>query len=83
MEIAISGCGVTGTATAFFLAKAGHDVTIFEQAAECKPIGAGIMLQPSGQIVVEKNGDCSNRWQNVRNGLGGMVAQLTTGQDIG
>lgn len=81
MEIAISGCGVTGTATAFFLAKAGHDVTIFEQAAECKPIGAGIMLQPSGQIVVEKMGlleslaECSKR-------LGGMVAQLTTGQTL-
>lgn len=56
MKIAISGCGITGAAAAFFLARAGHDVTVFEQAEFCGPVGAGIMLQPSGQRVLERMG---------------------------
>lgn len=81
MRIAISGCGITGTAAAFFLAQAGHEVTIFEQASECKPIGAGIMLQPSGQVVIKEMGlldslaECSQP-------LGGMIAQLTSGRKL-
>ena len=56
MRIAVSGCGIAGAAVAYLLAKSGHRVTIFEQATECKPVGAGIMLQPSGQRVLEQLG---------------------------
>ena len=56
MKIAISGCGITGAAAAYFLAQAGHEVTVFEQAESCGPVGAGIMLQPSGQLVLERMG---------------------------
>jgi len=56
MKIAISGCGIAGTATAILLARDGHDVHIFEQAAECKPVGAGFMLQLPGQLFLKKLG---------------------------
>lgn len=56
MKIAISGCGITGTTAAYFLASAGHDVTVFEQAHQCGPVGAGLMLQSSGQAILEKMG---------------------------
>ena len=56
MNIAVSGCGIAGTAVSHLLASAGHQVTIFEQAAQCQAIGAGIMLQPSGQVVLDRLG---------------------------
>ncbi|PHQ35753.1 FAD-dependent oxidoreductase [Rhodopirellula bahusiensis] len=56
MRIAVSGCGIAGTAVGHLLALAGHEVTIFEQAEQCQAIGAGIMLQPSGQIVLDRLG---------------------------
>lgn len=81
MKIAISGCGITGAATAFFLSKAGFQVTIFEQADKCGPIGAGIMLQPSGQGVLQRMGlldsiaDCSEK-------LFGMTAMRSSGKRL-
>ena len=54
MRIAISGCGIAGSAVAALLARQGHDVTVFEQAEVCRPVGAGIMLQPSGQAVLRQ-----------------------------
>lgn len=56
MRVAVSGCGIAGTAVSHLLATSGHDVTIFEQAAQCQAIGAGIMLQPSGQAVLNRLG---------------------------
>ncbi len=54
MKIGIAGCGITGTAVAAMLAEFGHEITIFEQAPECHPIGAGILLQPSGQQILKR-----------------------------
>lgn len=48
MRIAIAGCGIAGLATAAGLARAGHDVTLYERFAEARPLGAGLLLQPSG-----------------------------------
>ncbi len=47
-KIAIAGAGTTGLATAAFLARDGHDVRMFEQFAHPKPIGSGLLLQPTG-----------------------------------
>ncbi len=47
-RIAITGAGIAGLAAAAFLARNGHDVRIFERFAEPKPIGAGLMIQPTG-----------------------------------
>ncbi|MGI9406706.1 MAG: FAD-dependent oxidoreductase [Hyphomicrobiaceae bacterium] len=47
-DIAIIGAGITGLAAARFLEADGHIVTVFEQFDEPKPLGAGLMLQPTG-----------------------------------
>jgi 2-polyprenyl-6-methoxyphenol hydroxylase-like FAD-dependent oxidoreductase len=52
MRIAIAGFGVGGGALAVALARDGHDVTVYERAADPGPVGAGFLLQPSGQAVL-------------------------------
>ncbi len=56
MRIAIAGFGIGGAIAAVALARDGHDVTVFEQAAALGPIGAGFLLQPSGQDVLASLG---------------------------
>ncbi len=51
-RIGIVGCGVAGQASATFLAECGHDVTVFERFAEPRPLGAGLLLQPTGLAVL-------------------------------
>lgn len=48
LRIAVAGAGTGGLATAAFLAHDGHDVRLFERFSEPRPIGAGLMLQPTG-----------------------------------
>ncbi len=60
-SIGIVGCGVAGPAAAALLARdqgggAGHRVTIFERAAPLRPVGAGLLLQPTGMHVLDKLG---------------------------
>jgi 2-polyprenyl-6-methoxyphenol hydroxylase-like FAD-dependent oxidoreductase len=50
------GFGIAGGTAAFLLARAGHDITIFERAPTLGPVGAGILLQPSGQLVLHRLG---------------------------
>jgi 3-hydroxybenzoate 6-monooxygenase len=45
--ILIAGGGIGGLAAAFVLGRAGHAVTVLEQAAEFGEIGAGIQLGPN------------------------------------
>jgi 2-polyprenyl-6-methoxyphenol hydroxylase-like FAD-dependent oxidoreductase len=52
LQIGIVGCGVAGQAAATFLAECGHDVTVFERFAEPRPLGAGLLLQPTGLAVL-------------------------------
>jgi 2-polyprenyl-6-methoxyphenol hydroxylase-like FAD-dependent oxidoreductase len=55
-RIAIIGAGTAGSAAALFLSRAGHAVTLFERVEDPGPIGAGIMMQPSGLAVLERLG---------------------------
>src|SRR5262245_17792998 len=55
-RIGVVGCGVAGQAAASFLADAGHDVTVFERFAEPRPLGAGLLLQPTGLAVLRALG---------------------------
>jgi 2-polyprenyl-6-methoxyphenol hydroxylase-like FAD-dependent oxidoreductase len=55
-SIAIVGCGVAGLTSAILLARQGHAVTLFEQSAAVGPAGAGVLLQPSGQLVLQRLG---------------------------
>lgn len=81
MRIAISGCGIAGSAVATLLARQGHDVTLFEQAEVCRPVGAGIMLQPSGQAVLRELGIA--REVEVRSApLLGLDARLANGRRL-
>ena len=55
-RIAVVGCGVAGAATAYLLARDGHAVTLLERADALGPVGAGVLLQPSGQAVLGRLG---------------------------
>jgi salicylate hydroxylase len=52
MRIAVIGCGPGGLASALCLDRAGHDVTLFDRFEQPKPLGSGLLLQPSGQAVL-------------------------------
>jgi len=52
MKIGIVGYGTAGQAAALFLARAGHDIEIFERSDELRPVGAGFLLQPTGLGVL-------------------------------
>ncbi len=55
-RIAIAGAGAAGSALGVLLARAGHEVHVFEAVARPEPVGAGVLLQPSGQQVLERMG---------------------------
>jgi 2-polyprenyl-6-methoxyphenol hydroxylase-like FAD-dependent oxidoreductase len=55
-EIAVVGCGVAGQAAAALLADAGHEISVFERFAEPRPVGAGLLLQPTGLAVLRALG---------------------------
>ena len=54
MDIAIVGCGVAGQTAAIALSRVGHAVTVFERFAAAKPLGAGLLLQPSGLAALDR-----------------------------
>lgn len=56
LRIAIVGCGTAGPAAAVLLRRQGHEVVLFERAPECKAVGAGFLLQPSGMAVLDELG---------------------------
>lgn len=56
LEIGIVGCGVAGQAAAGFLADAGHRVTVLERFEQPHPVGAGLLLQPTGLSVLRALG---------------------------
>lgn len=55
-RIAIVGSGTAGPAAGIFLARAGHEVTLFERAEEESAVGAGFLLQPTGLAVLRELG---------------------------
>lgn len=55
-RIAIVGGGVAGCAAATFLAQQGREVTLFESVDDPLPVGAGLLLQPTGQEVLARLG---------------------------
>ncbi|MBC3875669.1 FAD-dependent oxidoreductase [Undibacterium flavidum] len=55
-HIAIAGAGIAGLASAILLTRQGQQVTVFEQVADPTPVGAGLLLQPSGQMMLQNLG---------------------------
>ena len=56
LSVAIVGYGTAGQALAILLARDGHRVEVFEQAAQPGPVGAGFLLQPTGLQVLWQMG---------------------------
>lgn len=52
LKIAVIGAGTAGLAASLFLKRAGHDITLYEKFDAPKPLGAGLMLQPTGLAVL-------------------------------
>jgi 2-polyprenyl-6-methoxyphenol hydroxylase-like FAD-dependent oxidoreductase len=48
LRAAVVGCGVAGLAAALALHRRGHAVTILEAFDRPRPLGSGLLLQPSG-----------------------------------
>ena len=56
LRIAIVGGGIGGLAAALFLRRAGLDATVYEQATELHPVGAGIVVAPNMVRLLRKLG---------------------------
>lgn len=56
IDIAVCGCGPAGLATALLLHRAGHRVRIFERFETPRPVGSGLILQPTGLGVLSEMG---------------------------
>ena len=54
--VGVVGCGTAGAAAAILLARAGHDVTVLERVPAPRPVGAGILVQPTGQAALARLG---------------------------
>ena len=55
-RVCVIGCGTAGAAAAVLLARAGCEVTVLERVAAPAAVGAGIVVQPSGQAVLARLG---------------------------
>ncbi|MBV7257623.1 FAD-dependent monooxygenase [Pacificimonas sp. WHA3] len=56
LDIAVAGCGISGMGAALLLAREGHRITIFERFDQARPVGSGLMLQPTGLAVLNHMG---------------------------
>lgn len=52
LDIAVCGCGPAGLAAALLLSREGHRVRIFDQFESPRPVGSGLILQPTGLGVL-------------------------------
>ena len=53
LEIAIAGAGPGGLAAALALHRLGHRIVIYEQFEKARPLGSGLILQPTGLAVLD------------------------------
>lgn len=55
-EVVIAGGGIAGLAAALAFRKAGYRTVVFERASTLAPLGAGILLQANGLVVLDALG---------------------------
>jgi 2-polyprenyl-6-methoxyphenol hydroxylase-like FAD-dependent oxidoreductase len=58
LDIAVCGCGPAGLASALLLQRDGHRVRIFERFETPRPVGSGLIVQPTGLGVLAELGLC-------------------------
>lgn len=56
LRVGIVGCGTGGQAAALLLHRAGHEVVVHERSVALEPVGAGLLLQPTGVAVLRELG---------------------------
>jgi 2-polyprenyl-6-methoxyphenol hydroxylase-like FAD-dependent oxidoreductase len=84
LRIGIIGCGIAGQAAAVALSRDGHDVTVVERFAQARPVGAGLLLQPSGLAALERLGmrEAAERWGAPVTRLYGRTVRGRTVMDL-
>lgn len=55
-KVIIAGGGIGGMAAALSLLRRGHDVEVYEQAAELGEVGAGVQISPNGARALDDLG---------------------------
>src|SRR4051794_7796156 len=55
-RVGVDGAGTAGLAAAAFLARRGASVEVLERAPAPGPVGAGLLLQPTGMAVLRRLG---------------------------
>ena len=82
LNLLVAGGGIGGLAAAYVLARAGHQVTVLEQAHAFGEIGAGIQLGPNIFKMFEYLGltDAVNRVAFFPKGLG--MNDVRTGEKV-
>jgi salicylate hydroxylase len=80
-SIAVCGAGIGGLATAIALDARGHQVTLFEKVDAPRPIGAGLMLQPTGQAALARLGLLADALA-LGQPLAGIQGKTGTGRTI-
>ena len=56
LDIAVAGCGIAGLGAALLLARQGHGVTLYERFETPRPLGSGLLIQPTGLAVLARLG---------------------------
>lgn len=81
LNIAIIGAGTAGLAAASLLAKQSHRISLYEKVPALAPVGAGLLLQPSGLAVFEKLGILTPAC-DLGACVSGLVGKLPSGKRI-
>jgi 2-polyprenyl-6-methoxyphenol hydroxylase-like FAD-dependent oxidoreductase len=56
LDVGIAGCGIGGLAAALLLVRDGHRVSLYERFDAPRPVGSGLMIQPTGLAVLDRLG---------------------------
>jgi 2-polyprenyl-6-methoxyphenol hydroxylase-like FAD-dependent oxidoreductase len=56
MRVGVVGIGSAGAAAAILLSELGHRVEVFERVPDPRPVGAGMLIQPFAQRILDRLG---------------------------